>query len=228
MTTDSRTSLWRYAAAGLAACVIAGASVSPASAALVSVAGGLSSVGGPAAIIAAPSDALDDSVANRAMQGFNEAQGVTTSVAHSTDGGSIAAGTLVDSHMIFLNSAGNLNITHSNVVWTFSAPILGIMSDPNGNLEAASTFELGAPGTNYTVGAPGQAAPFSLRGLESNDSYSLVDAFTLQVSMQVAEPGDWIRVVTAHVPLPGAVWMFLSALGGLGLFGWRRRRMVAA
>ena len=26
------------------------------------------------------------------------------------------------------------------------------------------------------------------------------------------------------IPLPAAVWLFLSALGGLGLFGWRRRR----
>ena len=32
----------------------------------------------------------------------------------------------------------------------------------------------------------------------------------------------------APVPLPAGAWLLLSALGGLGLTGWRRKRMAAA
>jgi len=34
--------------------------------------------------------------------------------------------------------------------------------------------------------------------------------------------------VAAPVPLPAGVWLLLSALGGLGFAGWRRRKAVAA
>lgn len=197
--------------------------------------GGDSNLGVAAAIIPAPPAVLDDTVTNRGMQGFNEAQGVVTSVAHATDPGfaSIAANMKVDSHMIFLNSAGGTLLTHSGVVWRFDGMIIGVMSDTGGTLEAASSSELGAPGTNYTVTGPGTgaAAPFSARGLEGNngtgvgtDGYTLLDPFTLKVAMRVSEPGDWIRVVTAApVPVPAAAWMGMSLLGGLGVVRKLRR-----
>ncbi len=197
---------------------------------LVSVSGPLSSQGVAASIIGAPSDALDDLITNMGMNGFDEAQGVVTSVAHATDGGIIASGTLVDSHMIFLNSPnfqrpGNDRITHDWVTWTFSGTILGVMSDVRGQLEAASTFELGAPGTNYTVTGPGTgaAAPFANRGFEGNDDYNIIAPNQLQVKMGVTEPGDWIRVVTA-VPEPTTMLLFGTGLAGLAAIGRRRQK----
>ena len=150
----------------------AGAMAGPAQATLINVAGPLSSFGFAPSIIGAPAHALDDITTNSGMQGFDEAQGVLTSVAHGIDGGGfIAAGTLVDSHMIFLNSVGTAALSHFSVDWSFSGMILGIMSNSGGTLEAASTFELGAPGTNYTVtfAGSGLAAPFAARGIENNN-----------------------------------------------------------
>jgi len=65
------------------------------------------------------------------------------------------------------------------------------MSDYYGNLEAASNDILGAPGTEYE-------APLAARGLEprSADNATPLNALQLEVSMQVTQPGDWIRVVT--------------------------------
>ena len=129
--------------------------------ALLSVSGPFSSAGTLPDIIDPPPHVLDDVVTNTGMQGFNENR-ITTTFDHVIDGsGALPAGTTVDSHMIFLNSAGNRRITHYNVEWTFAAPILGVMSDPGGTLEEASSFELGNPLTNYTTTFPGSgpAAP---------------------------------------------------------------------
>ena len=190
---------------------------------LIGVSGPSSNLGTAPAIIAPPAHMLDDITTNTGMQGFDEAQGVLTTVAHAVDGGSIAVGTLVDSHMIFLNSAESALLSHYDVIWTFSDPIVGVMSDSGGNLEAASTFELGNPLTNYTVisSDSGPAAPFSNRGMEPppQDWYTVLTPYTLEVNMIVAEPGDWIRVVT--VPAPGAV---ILGMLGLSLAGVKLRK----
>ena len=188
-----------------------------------------------AAIISAPLSVTNRTVSNFAQQGFNEAQNVMLRSAIDVDGGSIAAGTRVSSHMIFLNKPDYINrsrIIHFGVDWLFDGRILGVMSDFRGELEVASTSILGAPATNYTP------SPFRGRGIEFNDSYN-VAGNRLTVNMRVIEPGDWIRVITAanispritalrataNVPEPGMLGVL--ALGLISLGFQNRKKMVA-
>ena len=89
---------------------------------------GVNSTGGVGgSIIGAPTDALDDNVINSQLQGFNEAQGVVTSVVHNTDSGSIAAGAYVPGFaytppaMLFKTALGALGRTSEITVVTDSA-----------------------------------------------------------------------------------------------------------
>jgi hypothetical protein len=146
-----------------------------------------------------------------------------TTVAHNIDGGgSIAMGTHVNSHMIFLNSLGTAALSYANVVWTFDGIILVVMSNGNGSFEVNSSFELGNSGTNYPM------APFNARGLEGNDSY-VVAGNQITVNMLVTEPGDWIRVVTA-VSEPGTLlfsnWASSRSAPAAGIRQERRRRAI--
>ncbi len=195
---------------------------------LIGVSGGLSNLGDIASIITAPADANDDAAYNTAQQGFDEKQGVLLGSALGVDGGSIAAGMTVDSHMIFLNSGpGNLGtlLEHFRVTWDFDGMILGVMSNSSGGLEVASSGLLGAAGTAY----PGTAFP--ARGLEGShascnlavdDCYSFSGS-SLLLTMRVTEPGDWIRVITkSSVPEPSAILLMALGLAGLGLTAKRR------
>jgi len=194
------------------------------------IAGALS--GSFAEIIAAPANVNEDAAFNNAIQAFNEAQNVLLGADLTVDGGIIAAGTLVSSHMIFLNSGpGNDKtlIEHGfgsspAAKFTFDGDILGVMSDSNGALELASNF-LGAAGTIYPVGT------LSARGMEGNplsgfnDDYYSFFGNEITVGMRVTEPGDWIRVVTVSaVPVPASVLFLGSGLAAIGAMGARRRR----
>ncbi len=145
-------------------------------------------------IIPAPSSVADSDPGafNDHQQAFDERQGVVLPVAVDTDNGSIPAGTRVNSHMIFLNQQDDSTglISDLSKVWRFDGPIIGVMSDIGGTLEALSTAILGAPGTFY----PGA---YANRGLEGGDDGYVVAGNTITVSMNVSQPGDWIRVVTA-------------------------------
>ncbi len=171
-------------------------------------------------IIAAPASVADDfpGAENFLQEGFNEQQGVTLASNITTDQGTIFAGTTVSSHMIFLNTPGATTASHQNVTWTFDGVVLGTMSDANGTFEAGSNSQLAALGTFY----PGS---FQLRGLESADSVTPFGN-TVLVNMQVVEPGDWIRVVTAvPVPEPSTYLLYAGFLGVAAFAQYRRRKV---
>ncbi|MBL4711996.1 MAG: PEP-CTERM sorting domain-containing protein [Gammaproteobacteria bacterium] len=195
--------------AGLTLSIVA----TPVNALLISVSGPLSSKGVAASIISAPTSVADDGHVNNAMQGFDEAQDVTTSKNFVIDGGALLKGKKVNSHMLFLNSGDDSYISHENVEWIFDGLILGIMSNKSGSKEAASNSEFGNVGTFY----PGS---FSARGLEGNDAYTILGD-TLILSMFVSKPGDWIRVIT-RVPEPSIMWLLGS---GLVFLGFARRKV---
>jgi hypothetical protein len=142
------------------------------------------------------------------QMGFDEQQGVTLGVGIATDDGVIPAGTVVDSHMIFLNTCGVL--ATGVETWCFDGPVIGVMSDEDGLLEAASTGVLGHPAVCYPP-----AFPF--RGLDAvtGDSYT-VRGCTIEVDTSVTTVGDWIRVVTAASGTEGAVFSLSGASPSIG------------
>lgn len=167
--------------------------------------------GGPD-VIPAPPSVLDSDRANPPgatndhQQAFDEGKGVVLKAPLQVDKGTIRAGTMVDSHMIFLNVPdGAAGATDLNKTWTFSQPVIGVMSDGDGKLEAQSSGILGAPGTAYPQSFAARsielAAGSSGRGAGgvTEDGYT-VNGNSITVGMAVSQPGDWIRVVTRSDP----------------------------
>ncbi len=185
---------------------------------------------GPVVMIAAPTSVVPGASVNTTDgQVFTEVQNDTLAANLSVDatnpgtysngggvGGTIAAGTAVNSYFVLFDSGG-AGVTYPTVTLTFSTPILGVIfTDANLN---ASDAILGNPGTTYPTGV-------AARGQEGGDSTAIsASGFTVTLNDTTSSPGDDIRIITAAAPAvpEPATWSLCGAAGAL-LFGWLVKR----
>jgi uncharacterized repeat protein (TIGR01451 family) len=139
---------------------------------------------------------------------FNEAQGVTLAAPVAVDGvnpgtyssfpsgtAKVAAGTIVDSHLIHSDIPSRNYTAHRTGSVTFGNTIVGVIASTS--RLAASDAALGAPGTQY-------AGTTQWRGLESGEfGSSLSDKYTISADRKTVSFDiqtyvmDEIRVLTA-------------------------------
>lgn len=146
--------------------------------------------------------------ANGVFYTMDEAQNTVLAATVAVDGGSVAAGTSVDSHLLWFDPKISQRVQASV---TFSGRILGVIITQSGLL--ATNDLLGLAGVTYLMPR--------LVGLEGADLFS-INGNVLMVDWRASTPGDHIRVITATVPVPAAGG--LLALGLLGLAAMRRRK----
>lgn len=141
---------------------------------------------------------------------FDEQQGVTLLSAI----GSIAAGTIVNSHYVFFDP-GRSRRAIGYV--DFDGDILGVL-DSRSDMEMTDAL-LGNANANYVS--------VNLRGLEAPDSFNIMGD-RININFRASSPGDYIRVLTAASAVPEpSTWAMM--IGGFGLVGgaMRRRRKVS-
>lgn len=136
---------------------------------------------------------------------FNEQQSVTLTSAV----GSLAAGTVVNSHYVFFDPGpGRRAIGFVD----FDGDILEVLDSRN--ILNSTDALLGNANVNYLN--PGA------RGLENNDQFNIAGN-RLNIDFRASSPGDFVRVLTVapSVPEP-ASWAMM--IGGFGLVGGAMRR----
>lgn len=156
------------------------------------------------------------------LYGFDEGQNIEISESIRIDifaddtPDTIPDGTTVASHYIFFDPGPST--TQIGTV-TFNSKIFGVITTRSKLRD--SDFLLNT-GVNYLNP--------SFRGLESGDSVSILDDFTIGVDWRASSPGDYVRVLTefsppiSAVPLPASAWLFCSAI--LGLAGASIRKKI--
>lgn len=187
-----------------------------ASAAVLTAAGDGELFGPAPAVIDNGTPAINDNI-----KAFDEIQDLLLTSDLMTDDGTVGAGRVVSSHMLFLNreADGPRRVGPYEATFTFSGTVLGVFASVGG--QDATDDLLGAPGTDYS-GLQG----INARGLERNDSYSFAGN-SITVDFRVTEPGDWLRVVTvAPVPLPAGALLLPMGLAALGAM--RRKKAAKA
>jgi len=158
---------------------------------------------------------------------FDELQGVTVDEALAAvnpfvGGSSLIEGSVVDSHLVFLNRESGSSLLSLGGSVTFSGEILAVFGQVNGTDLDATDSALGLAGVTYES--------FDNRGLETGganaDGASFVaGSDTLILSfLNVTQPGDWIRVVTAAAPVPVPAPILLFGTGLLAFGAMRRRQ----
>ena len=146
------------------------------------------------------------------LYGFDEDQNILLEADLDVDilaatgvGGIASAGSTVASHYIAYDPAGSATRRQVGTI-TFDSEIFGVITK-SGTLNASDFLA----NTGVTYESPG------LRGLESADRISFIDAYTLEVDWAAGSPGDYIRVLTdfspgAAVPLPAPFFLLASSL----------------
>lgn len=151
------------------------------------------------------------------VQGFSESTGITLTDDISIqlgDGstGTLAAGTVVNSHMIYFDPEGDDLLTVSDIEILFDSQILGLVVTDQAMVDTHAL--LGHTDLNYYGGTDMNYGPNGAPDVE------LFSGSTLTVSLRASQ-GDYFRVLTAStVPTPGS----LALLGVAGLIGTTRRR----
>ena len=164
---------------------------------------------------------------NDPIQGFGEANYVQgfaerTSITLTEDvniqlgdgsAGTLAAGTVVNSYMVYFDPEGDDLLTVSNIDIIFDNQILGLVVSDQAMVDTHALLGLG--GLNYYGGIDMNYGPNGAPDIE------LFEGSTLNVSLRASQ-GDYFRVLTVSntVPTPGS----LALLGVAGLIGTSRRR----
>jgi len=162
---------------------------------------------------------------NDPMQGFGEASYVQgfTELSNITltedvniqlgDGsaGTLTAGTVVTSHMLYFDPEGDELLTVSDIEILFDGEILGLIVSDQAMVDTHGL--LGLSELNYYGGIDMNYGPNGAPDVE------LFEGSTLNVSLRASQ-GDYFRVLTTSVPAPGS----LALVGLGGLIAGRRKR----
>jgi PEP-CTERM motif len=172
-----------------------------------------------ARMVTAPSQLVSGSFDDGDVLVFAEAAGFTLVEALKLNGSVIPAGTMVDVYYVIFDPPGQVR---KKATVTFDVPILGVAFSSR---KIRQTDFLGKPGTSYSR--------FSHRGFEAVAGTSRMDRISfsehsIDFRVRASDPGDAVRVIVAHVPIPEPSTALLLGAGCAGLAALGARKRPAA